>query len=487
MSEIRIWDTTLRDAHQSLWATRMTTAMMTPIAPEMDEVGFYNVEVGAAVIFDTCIHHLKEDPWERLRTISRLMPRTTISHGIRGQNVLGWDLVSDDVAELVVRTLVRNGVRRLMVFDPLNDLRSTVPTIRAAKQCGTYIVGLLVYTISPVHTDEYYARKAREFVELGVDAVEIKDPSGLLTPERIRTLAPAFRAAIGDGIDLHLHTHCNTGLGPLVYLEALSLGVNVFHTASAPLANGASQPATELLVREARRQGFSCEVDDKRLPTIARYFHDLAVSNGRPLGVPAAYDPDYYRHHMPGGMLSNLKAQLDAAGMGDRLPAVLEEIPRVREELGWPIMVSPTAQFVALQSLFNVTEGERYRTVPAELRKYALGWYGELPKPIDPNILDRITGGEEPIRERPGTLISPMVERFRREHGPFDSDEDLLLALSFPGKAMTEFREARRTGYVPPGGAPVSPAELLLAEISRRPEIRYFEVRKGATRLVRTS
>lgn len=481
MKEIRIWDTTLRDAHQSLWATRMTTAMMTPVAPAMDEAGFYNIEVGAAVIFDTCVNHLKEDPWERLRTMSRLMPRTTISHGIRGQNVIGWDLVADDVAELVVRTLVRNGVRRLMVFDPLNDLRSTAVTIRAAKAAGVYIVGLLVYTISPTHTDDYYARKAREFVALGVDAVEIKDPSGLLTPDRIRTLAPAFRAAIGPDVELHLHTHCNTGLGPLVYLEALPLGVDVFHTAISSLANGASQPATELIVREARRSGFACGVDERRLPGIARYFRDLALAHGKPLGVPAAYDPDFYRHHMPGGMLSNLGAQLKAAGMEDRLQAVLEEIPRVREELGWPIMVSPTSQFVGLQALFNILEGERYRTVPKELRKYALGWYGELPAPIDPNVLDRITGGEAPIRDRPGALIPPMVERFRREHGPFESDEDLVLALSFPRKAMEEFFAARRMGHVPAGGAPVPPVELLLAEIAKRKDIRYFELRKGDT------
>ncbi len=486
MREIKIWDTTLRDAHQSLWATRMTTEMMKPIGPVMDDAGFYNVEVGAAVIFDACIHHLKQDPWERLRTMSRLMPRTPISHGIRGQNVIGWELVADDVVELVVRTLVRNGVRRLMVFDPLNDLRSTALTIKTARELGVYVVGLLVYTISPVHTDAYYAAKARQYVSMGVDGVEIKDPSGLLTPDRIRTLAPAFRAAVGSDVDLHLHTHCNTGLGPYVYLEAMQLGVDVLHTAISPLANGASQPATELIAREARRSGLTCNVDDRKVAAMAAYFHDLARSHGKPLGVPAAYDPDFYRHHMPGGMISNLRAQLADAGMAGRLDEVLEEIPRIRAELGWPIMVSPTSQHIALQALFNVIQGDRYLTVPKELRNYALGWYGELAAPIDPDVLDRITGGAEPISERPGALIPPMVDAFRATHGSFESDEDLILALSFPPKVMRGFLEARRTGHVPAGGAPQAPGERLLSEIARRREISYFEVRKDDYHAVRT-
>jgi pyruvate/oxaloacetate carboxyltransferase len=394
---------------------------------------------------------------------------------------MGWDIVADDVIDLVVPTLIKNGVRRLMVFDPLNDLRSTARTIRLANEFGIYIVGLLVYTISPVHTDQYYAAKAKEMLGLGVDAIEIKDPSGLLTPDRIRTLAPAMREAIGEGRDLHIHTHCTTGLGPLVYLEALALGVNVFHTAISPLAHGASQPPTELIVREARNQGFEAGLDDQKLAEMADYFRDLADEHNKPLGQPAGYDPDFYRHQVPGGMISNLGSQLGEIGMAGRLPEILEEIVRVREELGFPIMVSPLSQFVGVQALFNILHGERYMIVPEDIRKYVLGWYGELAAPVDPDVLDKITGGEEPIKDRPGAMLEPMVDRMREENGPFSSDEELILSIFYKKKILAEYYAMKGVKSPSSGGA--SPVATLIKELTARPEVEYFYVEKGDVKM----
>lgn len=485
---VEFWDTTLRDAQQSLWATRMSTDMMTPIVPVMDEAGYFNIEVGAGVMFDACVYHLKENPFDRLRTLARLLPKTPISHGLRGQNVFSWDIVADDVIDLVVPALVACGVRRLMVFDSMNDLRNTARIIRIANDLGVYIIGLLVYTISPVHTDAYYAEKAKEYLALGVDDVELKDPASLLTPDRVRTLVPALKQAIAgdDGQSrarLHIHTHCTTGLGPLVYLDALDLGADVFHTCTGPLANGASQPAVELIAAEARNRGFEVPLDDAVLARIATYIRELAIREGKPLGHPAAYDPAHYRHQVPGGMISNLESQLAEIGMAGRMSELLEEIFRVREELGYPIMVSPLSQFVAVQALLNLVQSERYGVVPVDIRKYALGWYGRPAVPIDPNLLDHLTEGAEPITERPGALIPPMIERFRKDHGPFDSDEDLILALFYKPKVMEEYRAAQAGKASARTLTPHTPVAKLIAELAKRPEVSYLHVDKAGTKL----
>jgi oxaloacetate decarboxylase alpha subunit len=427
---IRFIDTTLRDAHQCLWATRMTTAMMLPIADDLDRAGFEAIDLEGGAVFDVCVRYLREDPWERMRIMSRAITRTPLIIMTRGQSLFTFEFFSDDVVELTAQRIAANGIRYHTPYDALNDIRNLIVPVRAAKEAGLYVDAGIVYTLSPVHTDEYYARKAKETVALGVDAVFLKDPSGLLTPERARTLIPALREAVGS-LPLQLHTHCLTGLAPLAALEAIRGGVDVVHTATSVLANGASQPATEWIAKQARRMGFGVDLDLGALEPVREHFKYVAEREGKPLGTIAEYDPFHYEHHVPGGMISNLRSQLRDMGMESKLEAILEEMALVRKELGYPIIVSPFAQFVATQATLNVIGGKRYKTIPDEVRRYVLGYYGELAAPVEPNLYDRITTGERIVTERPGDLLPPTLDRVRRERGPFDSDDDLLLATFY--------------------------------------------------------
>jgi oxaloacetate decarboxylase alpha subunit len=442
VSQVSFIDVTLRDAHQSLWSTRMTTAMMLPVAPQLDRAGFEAIDLVGGAVFDVCVRYLREDPWERMRIMSRAITRTPLIVMTRAQSLFTFEFFPDDVVELTARRIAANGIRYVTPYDALNDMRNMLVPVRASKAAGLYVAGGVVYTVSPVHTDAYYARKARELVALGVDAVFVKDPSGLLTPERTRTLIPALRAAIGTA-RLQLHTHCLTGLGPLCALEAIRLGVDTVHTALSPLAHGASHPPTEWVAKNARRLGADVALDVEGLAPVADYFRYVAAREGKPLGRIAEYDPFHYEHQVPGGMISNLRSQLRETGLEGRLDEILEEAARVRCELGYPIVVSPFAQFVITQAVLNVVGGERYRTVPDEVRKYALGHYGELAAPIDPNVLDRIIGDGVPVTARPGELLPPALERVRRDRGPFASDDDLLLAVFYNPEQSADLVAAR--------------------------------------------
>ena len=430
MRNVRFIDTTLRDAHQCLWSTRMTTAMMLPVAEHLDRAGFEAIDLEGGAVFDVCVRFLREDPWERMRIMSEAITRTPLIIMTRGQSLYTFELFSDDVVELNAQRIAANGIRYHTPYDALNDVRNLVVSVRAAKNAGLYVAAGLVYTISPIHTDDYYAKKAREIVALGVDALYLKDPSGLLTPERVRTLVPALRAAIGT-LPLQLHTHCLTGLGPLAALEAIACGVDVVHTATSVLANGASQPSTEWVANNARRMGYGVDLDLDLIEPVREHFKYVAEREGKPLGEVLEYDPFHYEHHVAGGMISNLRSQLREMGMEDKLDAILAEMANVRRDLGYPIIVSPFAQFVATQATLNVIGGERYKTIPDEVRRYVLGYYGELAAPVEPNLYDRITAGERIVTERPGDLLPPTLERIRRERGPFDSDDDLLLAVFY--------------------------------------------------------
>ena len=430
MSRVSFIDTTLRDAHQSLWSTRMTTAMMLPIAPILDRLGFEAIDLVGGAVFDVCVRYLREDPWERMRLMSRVVTRTPLIVMTRAQSLFTFEFFPDDVVELTARRIAANGIRYVTPYDALNDMRNMEVPVRASKAAGLHVAGGVVYTLSPVHTDAYYADRARELAALGVDAVFLKDPSGLLTPERVRTLVPTLKGALGP-TPLQLHTHCLTGLGPLCALEAIQAGVNTVHTATSPLAHGASQPPTEWVALNARRLGFEVTLDVDGLEPVARHLRSVAAREGKPLGEIAGYDPFHYEHQVPGGMISNLRSQLRDTGLAHRLDEILEEAARVRAELGYPIVVSPFAQFVITQAVLNVVQGERYATVPDEVRKYALGYYGRLAAPIEPNVLDRVAGREEPVTARPGELIPPALGRARAERGPFASDDDLLLAVFY--------------------------------------------------------
>jgi oxaloacetate decarboxylase alpha subunit len=473
MKTIRFIDTTLRDAHQCLWATRMTTAMMLPVAGDLDRVGFEAIDLEGGAVFDVCVRYLHEDPWERMRIMSSAITRTPLIIMTRGQSLFTFEFFSDDVVELTAQRIAANGIRYHTPYDALNDVRNLIVPVRAAKEAGLYVDAGVVYTLSPVHTDEYYARKAREIVALGVDAVFLKDPSGLLTPERARTLIPALRGAVGD-LPLQLHTHCLTGLGPLAALEAIRCGVDVVHTATSVLANGASQPSTEWVAKQARRMGFNVDLDLQALEPVAEHFRYVAEREGKPLGQIAEYDPFHYEHHVPGGMISNLRSQLRDMGMESKLEAILEEMALVRKELGYPIIVSPFAQFVATQATLNVIGGERYKTIPDEVRRYVLGYYGELAAPVEPNLYDRIAAGEKAVTERPGELLPPTLDRVRRERGPFDSDDDLLLATFYNREQYDALKAAGpiQRAYA----VERTPLLTLLRELSSRSDIASFRL-----------
>ena len=407
--------------------------------------------------------------------ISGAITRTPLIVMTRAQSLFTFEFFPDDIVALTARRIAANGIRYVTPYDALNDMRNMTVPVRASKAAGLYVDGGIVYTVSPVHTDTYYARKARELCALGVDAVFLKDPSGLLKPDRVQTLIPALRAAVGNR-PLQLHSHCLTGLAPQCALEAIRLGVDAVHTATSVLAHGASHPPTEWVARNARRMGFRVDVDEAGLTPVAEHFRYIAAREGKPLGEIAEYDPFHYEHQVPGGMISNLRSQLGDIGLAHRLDEILEEAARVRCELGYPIVVSPFAQFVVTQAVLNVVQGERYRTVPDEVRKYALGYYGELAAPVDPDVLDRIVRREQPITARPGELLAPGIERVRRERGPFDSDDDLLLAAFYDPIQYTALVSARpiRTDY-PVGRTPLV---TLIRELAARRDVVSVAVSK---------
>lgn len=441
MNEVKIIDTTLRDAPQCLWATRMTAGMMMPVAPTMDRMGFGRMDIAAAIQFDVCVRYLKENPWEKFRQLHKRIPNTPLMATVRGRSLVSFDILPDDIIELWTERLVANGFRVICAMDGLNDIDNLVVSLTLAKKMGATTEASLAFAQSPVHTDDHYAKAATDAVKkCGVDIVKIRDAGGLLTPDRVRTLVPALKRVLGK-TRLALHSHCLTGLAPLVYLEAIKLGVDEVATSIAPLANGPAQPATQTFVRNAREMGFTVGVDLALADEVGEYFRRIAEQEGLPLGVPAEYDEFHFKHQLPGGMLTNLKFQLSQMGLSDRFGDVLAECGRVREELGWPIMITPFSQLVGTQAVLNVVQGDRYRIVPNEVKKYALGHYGKLLAPVHPNVLDRIVAnGSSGIGLTPGVL-EPAVPALRRQY-PDRSDDELLLRYMFAGNQVDDMYAA---------------------------------------------
>jgi oxaloacetate decarboxylase alpha subunit len=469
--KISLIDVTLRDAHQCLWATRMTTAMMSDIAPMLDRAGFEAIDLVGGAVFDVCVRYLREDPWERMRILSSWVTHTPLIVMTRGQSLFTFEFFPDDIVALTAERIFANGIRYHTPYDALNDMRNMEVPIRAGKKVGLYVDAGVVYTVSPVHTDQYYARKIKELVALGADAIFLKDPSGLLTPERAETLIPVAKAACGT-LPLQLHSHCLTGLAPYVALRAVELGVDVVHTATSTLANGASHPATETFIANIARRHYETGVDCDLVAQVAERLRYIAAREQKPLGDILEHDAFHYEHQMPGGMISNLKSQLAPLGIAHKLPAILEEAARVRCELGYPIIVSPFAQFVMTQAVLNVMGKERYASVPDEVRKYVLGYYGEIAGPVDADVYDRITKGAEPITVRPGDLIEPGIARIRRERGPFLSDDDLLLAAFY---SDTEYRALKAAGPIKTDyPLAATPLRTLVKEVALRPDIKSF-------------
>ena len=443
--EIKIVDTTLRDGHQSLWATRMRTDHIVSMAEDFDQGGFEQVDLVAPIQFDVAVRYLKEDPWERVRLAHQHAPNTKFRALVRSKNIASFDFVADDVIEAWVERLYANGFRVIGSFDGLNDVDNIAPGLIRAKQLGASTFGALSFCESPVHTDELYIRKARELIDkTDADAFMLKDAGGLLTPDRIRTLVPAIKEVIGER-PLEIHSHCLTALAPLVYLEAVELGADVLHTSIAPLANGAGQPSTQRIVRDLRALGYVVNVDDTRINAISDRLATIAEDEGKPLGRPVEYDGMHYMHQLPGGMLSNFRSQLETAGLSHRYDELLHEVARVRAELAFPIMITPFAQFVGTQAVLNMMSGDRYSVVPNEIKKYALGHYGTLMAPIEPELLKRIVanGASNIAPER--MPIPPMLPDLRARY-PQDDIDALLLRAMFAGTQVDEMQKAKAAG-----------------------------------------
>jgi oxaloacetate decarboxylase alpha subunit len=475
--KVSLIDVTLRDAHQCLWATRMTTAMMRPLAANLDRAGFEAIDLVGGAVFDVCVRFLREDPWERLRILSSWITETPLIMHTRGQSLFTFEYFPDDVCELAAERFVANGMRYHTIYDPLNDIRNLEIPVRAAKRAGLYVSAAVVFTESPVHTDEYFANKASEILRLGADAIWIKDASGLLRPERVATLVPKIKAVCGD-MPLGLHSHCLTGLAPYVLLQSIEHGVDTIHTATSTLANGASHPPTELLVRNCRRRGFDVDVDLEPIEEVADMLRYIATREDKPVGQPAEYDEFHFHHQVAGGMISNLRYQLSTVGMEDRIDDILEEAGQVRADLGYPIVVSPFAQYIVTQAVLNVRAmdagKERFSTIPDEVQRYALGGYGEIPGTIEPNLYDRITRGKEAIVERPGALLEPALGRLRKERGPFASDDDLLLAAFYDKSQYSALKAAGPIDVEYP--ICDTPLVTLVKEIAERPGIKKFRI-----------
>ena len=434
-------DVTLRDAHQCLWSTRMTTAMMTPILGAIDRVGYAYVNILGGAVFDVQVRYLQENPWERVGLLCERL-RTPCDGLTRGQSLYTFELFPDDIVELNSRVLARRGLKVLTVYDALNDNRNIESSARSAHECGMQVNAMMVYTLSPVHTDAYYVERTRELVALDADFISVKDPTGLLTPERAETLFPAIAAAAGR-IPLQLHTHAQSGLAPKVHEVAMKSGFRYGHTAAEPLANGASLPAAEEIDTRAAALGYSTGIDRAALADVSGYFACLAEREGKPRGRVATYDPALYEHQVPGGMISNLRSQLATMKMEHRLPEILEEAARVRRDLGYPILVSPFAQYIVTQSVLNVVQGERYKTIPDEVRKYAMGFYGRLASTPSEAFLDRagLRAGDV-SSERAGAALPPALPALRERLGAAATDEDLLLAAFYEPSLLEPLKKA---------------------------------------------
>jgi pyruvate/oxaloacetate carboxyltransferase len=461
MSKIDFVDQTIRDAQQSLWGLMMRTDHITPIAETMNRVGYRAVAMVGSQAFTLQVRHHNENPWERIRTLSRLMPDTCLRGSYQTASLSSFDLSTPrSIIELWIRRSVANGLKSFWIC----DYQENVPRFRhfaeIAKAEGAEVVTALMYTDSPAHTNEHWAEKVQKIVSTKdcVDRIMIEDASGILTPERTRELITTVQQNC-EGIPIEFHAHCNSGLAPLCYLEAIQSGVTTLHTAVAPLANGTSQPAIETIVKNARRLGFESNLDEDALAAVSTHFRKIAESERFPLGMAREYDLFHFEHQVPGGMMSNLTRQLRELGMEDRLNEILEEVIKVREEFGYPVMATPYSQIVGVQAMENVVSGERYKKIPDETIKYVLGYYGDPVVPVDPNLMDRIMAlprTKDFENWQPEGFLK-TVEELRQEIGPDLSDDDLLLKVLIPDYHPGKIKQRSETQAGPVQAAVSSP------------------------------
>ncbi|GAA1827595.1 hypothetical protein GCM10009836_01630 [Pseudonocardia ailaonensis] len=474
---LHLTDEGFRDGPQSLWSSRMSTDTMVDAAPLVDRVGYEKSLVVSGATFESAVVHLREDPWARIDAVTRLMPHTPAAAQIRGRTLFGWQQFPDDVVELFVRTLARHGIRWLLIYDALNDMRQIEHHVRVAHSCGIEVTVPVCHTVSPVHTDDVQREVVRRAAALGVSRVSLLDASGLLSAESARALIGVAQEELaGSATRLEMNVHDLTGRAAECYDVALACGVDVLAGVPRAVSYGRSIPSVEDVVATADRHDRPLDVDRAAIAEVDAYFDWAAHVEGRPrprsTRMTDAEIEAFTRHQIPGGMMSNLVAQLTALGVADRLGEILEEAARVRAELGHPVMVTPCSQMVGVQATLNVVSGERYASSPVELRNYLAGMYGRPAGKIAPDVLDRVLG-DDPEIDPYERFARPFLPAFRDEHGAFDSDEDLLLAVLYSEAALAEFRREQ----VPTRTRPRRPETALVAELITRMAPRRLQVR----------
>ena len=449
MAKVKFMETVLRDAHQSLIATRMSTEDMIPIAEKMDKVGYHSMEVWGGATFDSCLRFLNEDPWERLRALRKAFKNTKLQMLLRGQNILGYKHYPDDVVEEFVKKAIENGIDIVRIFDALNDLRNLETSIKAVKKYGGHAQGAISYTVSPVHNNEYYVNLAKDMVQMGVDSICIKDMSGILLPYVAYDLVKDLKSAVD--VPIEVHSHFTSGIANQTYMKAIEAGADIVDTAISPLGNGTSQPATEPMIASLEGTEYYPDIDFDLLLEVTEYFKGLrdkytkaGLLDAKVLNV----DVNTLKYQVPGGMLSNLVSQLKAQGKEDLYDEVLKEIPRVREELGYPPLVTPMSQMVGTTALFNVITGERYKMVPTETKNYVKGLYGRPPASISDEIRKKIIGDDQVFEGRPADMLEPQLDNYRNEIKEYiEQDEDVLSYALFPQVAIPFFKQRLAAKY----------------------------------------
>ena len=445
MAKVLITDTILRDAHQSQAATRMRTEDMLPACEILDKIGYYSLECWGGATFDACLRFLNEDPWERLRKLRKALPNTKLQMLFRGQNILGYKHYADDVVEEFVRLSIKNGIDIIRIFDALNDVRNLETAIKATKKYGGICEVAMSYTVSPVHTEDYFVKLAQQIEELGADTICIKDMANLLLPYKAYSLVKRLKESVK--IPIHLHTHNTSGTGDMTLLKAIEAGVDIVDTALSPLGNGTSQPATEPLVATLQGTEYDTGLDLSLMSQAAVHFRKVAdklKAEGFLDPKVLSVDINTLLYQVPGGMLSNLINQLKQANASDKFYDVLAEIPRVREDFGYPPLVTPTSQIVGTQAVMNVLSGERYKLNPKEYQGLRRGEYGRLPAPVNEEVRRKVIGDAKVITHRPADDIAPELEKYRKEIGQYiTQEEDVLTYALFP-QVATKFFEYRQ-------------------------------------------
>lgn len=448
--KIGITETVLRDAHQSLLATRMSTADMIPMLPDLDKIGFHSLECWGGATYDACLRFLDEDPWERLRIIREKCPNTKLQMLFRGQNMLGYRHYADDVVEYLVQRSVANGIDIIRIFDALNDIRNLETAIKASKkEKGAHVQATISYTTGPCFTLEYYTNYAKQLEETGADSICIKDMAALLTPYYTYDLVKAIKETVK--IPVQVHSHYTSGLGSMVLLKAIEAGADTVDTALSPLSLGTSHAATEAIVAALQGTEYDTGLDLEALDRIAKYvrtLRDRYIEEGTLSPKMMEVNTKALIFQVPGGMLSNLYSQLKQAGKGDKLSEVLEEVPKVRADCGYPPLVTPSSQIVGTQAVYNVITGERYKMVTKEFKGIVKGEYGRTPMPIDPEFSKKILGDEEPITCRPADLLLPELDKLRSECAKWsEQEEDVLSYAQFPKVAVDFFEKRANKKY----------------------------------------